>query len=82
MLRNGATPARVRPRRRIGGVHDTVDTRLLRDRLLAIALWHWRDGRYTGDAAPVPDAPDVVARYDLSETACLNVPDLNEPTVE
>ncbi len=38
-----------------------------------------RNARYS---APVPDTPNIVAGYDLSQTASLHMPDLDEPTVK
>ena len=82
MLRNGATPARVRPRRRIGGVHDTVNTRLLRNRLLAIAFGDGRGRGDSGDTTAIPDTPYVDAGDDLSEATGFDVTNLDETAVE
>ena len=59
-----------------------MNTRLLRDSLLAIAFWDRCCRRNTRYSATVPDTPDVVAGYDLRKTTCLHMPDFDEPTVE
>ena len=57
-------------------------SRLLRDRLLAVAIWNRRCGRNTSDTAAVPDTADVVARNNLCKTTCFDVSDLDEAAVE
>ena len=59
-----------------------MHARLLRDRLLAISLRDWRHGRSTGDAATIPNAPNVVAGNDLGEATRFDVPDFDEAAVE
>lgn len=82
MLRDRTTRPRSWTNRDVGRVHDTVHTRFLRDRLLAISFRKWRYGRGTSDAASVPNAPNVIPRDDLGEATSLHMPNFDEAAVK
>ena len=63
------------------GVHDTVNSRLLRH-ALAPSVRSWRLWRVDCSASTVPNTPHIVTRDDLGESSRFDVTDFDETDVE